>query len=148
MKKTLPLIMIFVVAILLVPSCKSKQQITDISGGQVQATSPTQTTIVTEKPKPVQEITRNETFTLASGEANTETFNYKYHVVVGSFKSQSNAKGLQSSLNAEGNNSIIVVNEIGMFRVLLASYNEYSQARAHINRILNRFPDSWVLVQK
>ena len=145
MKKTLPLMMIFVAAILLVPSCKSKQQITDISGGQITATSSTSTTS-TKVTEP--EITRNETFTLASGETNTNAFSYKYHVVVGSFKSQSNARGLQSSLNAEGNNSIVVVNEIGMFRVLLASYNEYSQARAHINRILNRFPDSWVLVQK
>ena len=143
MKKILLLIMVFAVA-LLAPSCKSKQQITDISGAQLPATSSVTTPTKVTEP----EITRNETFTLASGEADTEAFNYKYHVVVGSFKSQSNAKGLQSSLNAEGSNSIVVVNEIGMFRVILASYNEYGQARARINQISNRFPDSWVLVQK
>ena len=146
MKKTLPIIVIFVVAILFAPSCKSKQQITDISGGQTQATAMTTQPAVADKP--TLEITRNESFTLAAGEANTDVLSYKYHVVVGSFKSQSNAKGLQSSLNAEGNKAVVVVNETGMFRVLLASYNEYSQARARITQVSNRFPDSWVLVQK
>jgi len=147
MKKTLPLIMIFAATMLLMPSCKSKQQITDISGAQIQAAAPTQTT-VTIQAEPVQEITRDEKFALATGETNADALKFKYHVVVGSFKTQSNAKGLQNSLNAEGHNSVVVVNETGMFRVIMTSYNEYAQARAHINRILNRFPDSWVLVQK
>jgi hypothetical protein len=35
-----------------------------------------------------------------------------------------------------------------MFRVLIASFNEYTQARERINQINTRFPDAWVLVQK
>jgi len=69
-------------------------------------------------------------------------------VVVGSFKSQTNAKGLQSTLNAEGNKVVIVVNEQAMFRVLLASFNDYKQAHVRIKEIATRFPDAWVLVQK
>ena len=74
--------------------------------------------------------------------------NYKYHVVVGSFKNQSNAKGLQRTLNSEGNNAFIVVNEQGMYRVIINSYNDYNQAHARINDLQNRFPDAWVLIQK
>jgi cell division protein FtsN len=69
-------------------------------------------------------------------------------VVVGSFGKQSNAKGLQSTLNTEGNKAVIVVNEKGMFRVLISSYNDYKQAHVRIKEISNRFPDAWVLVQK
>jgi cell division protein FtsN len=67
---------------------------------------------------------------------------------VGSFKSQTNAKGLQSTLLSEGNKAIIVINEQGWYRVLIASYNEYAQARTKINQIKTRFADAWVLVQK
>ncbi len=148
MKKTILLMAAFAI-VLLAPSCKSKQQITKVSGAQVEAkttTSPDTKTDTKSVAEP--EVTRNETFTLAEGESNTDAFRQKYHVVVGSFKSQSNAKGLQTSLNAEGNKSIVVVNENGMFRVLMASFNDYSQARARINQVSNRFPDAWVLVQK
>lgn len=68
--------------------------------------------------------------------------------MVGSFKSQTNAKGLQSTLLSEGNQAIIVINEQGWYRVLIASFNEYSQARSKINQIKTRFADAWVLVQK
>ena len=85
---------------------------------------------------------------MADGETNTAAFNKKYHVVVGSFGVQNNAKNLQRTLNSEGNNALIVVNEQGMFRVLLASYDEYAQARSRIDQIKGRFPDAWVLRQK
>jgi hypothetical protein len=42
----------------------------------------------------------------------------------------------------------MVINEQGMFRVLIASFDAYAQARARINQINSRFPDAWVLVQK
>jgi cell division protein FtsN len=74
--------------------------------------------------------------------------NYKYYVVVGSFGKQTNAKGLQSTLKAEGNQAIVVVNEKGMYRVLISAYNDYKQAHVRIKEISNRFPDAWVLVHK
>jgi cell division protein FtsN len=98
-----------------------------------------------ETPKE-EEITRPEVFTFSEGDESA--MDKKFHVVVGSFRNQSNAKGLQSTLKAEGHNAIIVVNDLGMFRVLLASHNEYASARSEINKIKNRFPDAWVLVQK
>ena len=91
-------------------------------------------------------MTRNESFSLSSGDASA--FKSKYHVVVGSFKSIDNAKGLQSTLVKEGNKALVVVNEQGMYRVLMSSFNDYGMAHNFINNIKDRFPDAWVLVQK
>lgn len=133
-------------------SCKSKQKVTEISGANVEASAQTNTAATTAGTAVATaaeaEKTRNEKFSLAEGETNTAAFNNKYHVVVGSFSIQQNAKNLQRTLNSEGNNALVVVNEQGMFRVLIASFNEYTQARERINQINTRFPDAWVLVQK
>ncbi|NLI71441.1 MAG: SPOR domain-containing protein [Bacteroidales bacterium] len=130
-------------------SCKSKQKVVEISGADIPATEtqqPTQPVVVNQVES--NERTIDESFKLADGEMNSDAFNRRYHVVVGSFSVQNNAKNLQRTLNNEGNNAIIVVNERGMYRVLIASYDDYSQARNRINQISNRFPDAWVLRQK
>ncbi len=135
-------------------ACKTKQKVTKIPGANVEATAPAATPTNTAPVATPQtasagpEVTRNEKFSLADGETNADALKYKYHVVVGSFKSQVNAKGLQNTLKNEGNNALVVINEQGMFRVLIASFNEYAQARTRINQITDRFPDAWVLVQK
>lgn len=157
-------------------SCKSKQQTVKVTGASkvagttkttesgssasskgTGATSATPSTsqgsaIATTQYGNEEEVTRNEKFELAEASVGTSVttaaINKKYHVVVGSFRSRDNAKGLQSSLNAEGNNAIIVINEMGMYRVLLNSFDTYSEARSLINSISNRFSDAWVLVQK
>ncbi len=130
-------------------SCKSKQKVVEISGSDISATE----TKATTQPVVVNQVesnerTINESFKLADGETNSDAFNRKYHVVVGSFSVQSNARNLQRTLNNEGNAAIVVVNQQGMYRVLIASYDEYAQARARINQIKTRFPDAWVLMQR
>ena len=130
-------------------SCKSKQKVVEISGSDISATE----TKATPQPVVVNQVesnerTINESFKLADGETNSDAFNRKYHVVVGSFSVQSNARNLQRTLNNEGNAAIVVVNQQGMYRVLIASYDEYAQARARINQINTRFPDAWVLMQR
>ena len=130
-------------------SCKSKQKVVEISGSDNSATE----TKATTQPVVVNQVesnerTINESFKLADGETNSDAFNRKYHVVVGSFSVQSNARNLQRTLNNEGNAAIVVVNQQGMYRVLIASYDEYAQARARINQINTRFPDAWVLMQR
>jgi len=134
-------------------ACKTKQKVTKIPGANVEAVEPVATTPAPAvKPQPATpsgpEVTKNEKFSLADGETNADALKFRYHVVVGSFKSQVNAKGLQSTLKNEGNEALVVVNEQGMFRVLIASFNEYAQAKSRINQISDRFPDAWVLVQK
>ena len=152
MKKILGMFLMAAIVLAGSTSCKSKQKVTEISGANVEATAKTNTAATTASTTATAatetEKTRNEKFSLAEGETNTAAFNSKYHVVVGSFSIQQNAKNLQRSLNSEGNNALVVVNEQGMFRVLIASFNEYTQARERINQINTRFPDAWVLVQK
>lgn len=152
MKKILGMFLMAAIVLAGSTSCKSKQKVTEISGANVEATAKTNTAATTASTTATAatetEKTRNEKFSMAEGETNTAAFNSKYHVVVGSFSIQQNAKNLQRSLNSEGNNALVVVNEQGMFRVLIASFNEYTQARERINQINTRFPDAWVLVQK
>lgn len=152
MKKILGMFLMAAIVLAGSTSCKSKQKVTEISGANVEATAKTNTAATTASTTATAatetEKTRNEKFSMAEGETNTAAFNSKYHVVVGSFSIQQNAKNLQRSLNSEGNNALVVVNDQGMFRVLIASFNEYTQARERINQINTRFPDAWVLVQK
>jgi len=155
MKKTIQFILILAIVVMTGTACKSKQKVAKITGANIPAASTTTSTATSNNPtvstpdlNNQNEVTRNEKFILADGETNADALKFKYHVVVGSFKSQTNAKGLQTTLKSEGNKALVVVNEQGMFRVLIASFNEYSEARARINQIKDRFADSWVLVQK
>lgn len=158
--KSIRLTLALAVVIMATSACKTKQKIAEIpAGANIQASAPKTSTVSTLAPTAStysapeakatvneNEVTRNENFSLVDGESGS--LNYKYHVVVGSFSKQPNAKGLQTSLKAEGNKALIVVNEKGMYRVLISSYNDYNQAHARIKEISNRFPDAWVLVQK
>jgi cell division septation protein DedD len=134
-------------------ACKTKQKVTKIPGANVEAVAPAAPAapVVVEQEAPVangKEVTRNEKFSLAEGETNSEALKFKYHVVVGSFKSKENARGLVSTLRSEGNSALMVINEQGMYRVLISSHDQYAQARTRISQISNRFADAWVLVQK
>ena len=150
MKKILGLLLIAAVISTGATSCKSKQKGVNISGSDIEAAEKKTEAkpVVVEEELESNETTRGEKFNMADGETNTAAFNKKFHVVVGSFGVQNNAKNLQRTLNSEGNSAIVVVNEQGMFRVLIASYDEYAQARNRISQISNRFPDAWVLIQK
>ncbi|OIP84415.1 MAG: hypothetical protein AUK44_02500 [Porphyromonadaceae bacterium CG2_30_38_12] len=154
-------IKIFVTIVLvttLFSACKTKQKVTKITGANIEAnstvapsnnTQQAEVTTVDPSLQPEQELTRNERFTLVDGDGVAGgSLTAKYYVVVGSFKSQMNAKGLQSTLKNEGNKALVVVNEQAMYRVLIASFNDYGDAHKLINQISQRFPDAWVLVQK
>ncbi|OJV44728.1 MAG: hypothetical protein BGO29_15225 [Bacteroidales bacterium 36-12] len=151
MNKTFRLFLfVFFVGMTMV-SCKSKQAVTEIKS----ATTPATTVApVQEAPKPVvnqpaePEVTRSEAFKMAAGETNSTGFNKKYHVQVGAFQNHDNARNLRSKLASEGNSALIVENENGMLRVIIASFDEYADARAKINQIRGTYPDAWVLVQK
>lgn len=151
MSKSISVLIALVLTAFVITSCKSKQKVTEISGANLPAT----TTITTSPPTTVQtvqpqsnenEVTRNESFTLTDGDATA--MNMKYHVVVGSFKNQANAKGLKATLVNEGNKALVVMNNEGWYRVLIGSYNEYAQAKSSVNNLKSRFADAWVLVQK
>lgn len=92
-----------------------------------------------------QEVTRSEKFKLVTGQGNVVLKNY--HVVIGSFGQEANALRLQKQLQPDYH-PILVVNERGMYRVLLESYDTYAEAKAKITDIQDMFPDAWCLVQK
>ncbi len=97
-------------------------------------------------PAPVEkEVTRAEVFSVVEGESENELKNY--HVVIGSFKNQDNAKRLQARMRPEYK-PVIVINEQGMYRVLLVSFDDYASAKQKIAAIHDQFGDAWVLVQK
>lgn len=96
-------------------------------------------------PEPVKEVVRTETVVVVPGQ--TESKLKDYNVVIGSFGSQINAQNLQQRMQPEYQ-PIVVVNEKGMYRVLLASFDDYASARALITRINTQFPDAWVLIAK
>lgn len=165
MKRTIRLIIALAIVMGTASSCKSKQQITEVPAGAnakattaAKATTEQQAAVVETPAAPAQtlnsnsgygqepEVTRNENFTLVDGESTA--FKNKYHVVVGSFSKPENARGLQSTLKSEGNSALVVKNEKGMYRVLIASFNDYYKAHDRIKQISGRFPDAWVLVQK
>lgn len=152
MNKTIRVLFLVAITATTLVSCKSKQKITEIPGAAVPAT----TVNVPAETQPVQSVaqstqaeqTRSEAFKLASGETNVNAMNMKYHVVVGAFSNHNNARNLRAKLVNEGNNALMVENETGMLRVIIASYNEYSEARAKIDQIRSTYNDAWVLVQK
>jgi cell division protein FtsN len=160
MKKAIRLCMVLSLTTIFMLSCKSKQSVTEIpQGANIPAattnqpaaqpvTQPESNIVKIDENISFEIVPRDEKFSLAEGEKNVNAFNKKYHVVVGSFKSQDNAKGLQRTLNTQGNDALIVVNEQGMFRVLIESFDDYREAHAKINRIKTDFPDAWVLIQK
>ena len=152
MRRTIRLIIALAIVISATTACKTKQKIAEVpAGANIEASASTKTT-VTPQTTPADntvnepEVTRNESFSLVDGESSS--LNYKYHVVVGSFSNQSNAKGLQTLLKSEGNSALVVLNEKGMYRVLISSYNDYNQAHVRIKQISERFPGAWVLVKK
>ena len=155
MNKTIRLILALAVVMLATSACKTKQKVAEIpAGAKVTAsapkavTTPVVTTPVVTTPavSNEKEVVRNENSSLVDGEK--DALKNKYHVVVGSFTKQTNAQGLQKTLIAEGNRALIVLNEKGMYRVLIASFNDYNEAHARTKEIASRFADAWVLVQK
>ena len=154
MKKTIRLMLALAVVVLATSACKSTQKITEIPAGAKKTAvapkpvtpAPAPAALATTKTVVEPEVVRNENFSLVDGEK--DALKNKYHVVVGSFKGQANAQGLQKTLNSEGNKALIVINEKGMYRVLIASFNDYKEAHVKIKEIAGRFADAWVLVQK
>ena len=101
-------------------------------------------------PAPVEVGTvREEKVQLVSG-AGLKAFS----VVCGSFGVKANADGLKSKLEADGYNALVVSNGQGMYRVIVASYDDRVQAaQARDNfkaKYANNaeFQKSWLLYAK
>ncbi len=77
--------------------------------------------------------------------------NFKYYVIIGSFKVLENARNYKSTLSSEGFTPVILENENGLFRVSVAAYNEETDARSKVGFIRNKYEkynDTWLLIRK
>ena len=147
MNKSIRFILALGVIFLTTTSCKTKQKVAQIpAGAKITATTPAPSKLASPAAPMTQEKVQNENFSLVDGEK--DVLKNKYHVVVGSFKKQDNAKELQKVLNSQGNKSTIVLNATGMYRVLIASFNDYTKAHEKIKEIADQYADAWVLVQQ
>jgi len=121
---------------------------------QQQTTQQTQQTQNQAQTQPQQQqqisqqnyVTREEVFSMVSI---SDAPRLKvYNIVIGSFSVQENAQRLTKSLQPDYH-PIIVINEKGMFRVIIASFDSYNVARDElVNSIKYKFPDAWILTQR
>ncbi len=104
-----------------------------------------------EKPAVVEEPkirVSEEKISLVEGETNTKLMTMKYHVVVGSFQNKDNAKKRQQEFTP-AYTPTLVINEKGMYRVILLSFDDYDSAKSAIKDLSDTLPkDTWVLRQK
>ena len=72
----------------------------------------------------------------------------RYNIIIGSFSVEANAKNLAKSLKSNYN-AFVVVNEKGMFRVIIASFDNYNTTKEELEKSIKyKFPDAWILAQK
>jgi len=89
---------------------------------------------------------RQETVSVIAG-AGLKNFS----VVVGSFSLKANAQGLQQTLNSQGYNAQIVINNQvspAMYRVVATTFDTKGEAAASRNALQEKFPGAWLLYAK
>ena len=80
-----------------------------------------------------------------------ENEQFKYYVIIGSFRVLDNAKSYKQELIDEGFTPVLMENENGLYRVSVAAYNVENSARQKIAEIRSKFPnhsDVWLLIRK
>jgi cell division protein FtsN len=113
-----------------------------------QAPAPEEEFIPVRKPVVVPtEDFQKEKVTLVEGNSI-----HRYNVVVGSFINHTNAKSLRDRMEDQGYKPILAQNEKGMYRVIVASFDERSKAVVERDNIKERFApeffDAWLLEQE
>ena len=74
-----------------------------------------------------------------------------FSVVVGSFSLKANAEGLQQTLNNQGYNAQVVVNNQvspAMYRVVATTFDTKGEAAASRNALQEKYPGAWLLYAK
>lgn len=69
----------------------------------------------------------------------------QYHVVVGSFQSEVNAQNLLITLQKQGFDSQVAVNQNGLFRVFMYSADTEAAIRNALAKARVTYPDAWML---
>mgnify|MGYP001427376566 CR=1 FL=1 len=93
---------------------------------------------------------KEEKVTAANGEA-SDLGSKRFYVIIGSFGVYENAQKYKKQLMSEDFFPGILVNEKGLFRVSVNSYDDEAMARARISEIRQKFAkysDVWLLIKK
>jgi hypothetical protein len=101
--------------------------------------------------KPASSVnSKEERVSAAKGEAN-DLGSKKFYIILGSFGVYENAQKFKKQLMAEDFFPGILVNEAGLYRVSVNSYDDEAVARNRISEIRQKFPkysDLWLLIKK
>lgn len=154
MKKNLMIISVAVLA-LSVASCKSNQNAYKAAYEKAKEKEVIQTPTQTEEFE-VVEVKRTQTTPApvqvekVTGVTESDVAGLKrWNIVVGSFKNKTNAEGLKNQMIEAGYPALLAQNAQGMYRVIVASYNDRESAAEKRNQIREkyapRFNDIWLL---
>jgi hypothetical protein len=91
-----------------------------------------------------------ERITAADGEAK-DLGSKKFYIILGSYKMYDGAQKFKKQLMAEDFFPGILINEEGLFRISVNSYDDEATARSRIAEIRQKFPkynDLWLLIKK
>ena len=111
---------------------------------------PNETTSVVSPPSYPDETTKVEKVTAV--DKNESGMLKRYSVVIYSFKNKTNATAAKEEMLKYGYNAIVIQNDAGMYRVIIAGYDEKASAIAKRNEVKTkyapRFNDIWILEKR
>lgn len=135
------------ISILIIVSCRSQKIIPE---NEPVATEPVKETVVAE-PEPVAKIVmKEEKISVPEGES-ASLGSKRYYVILGSFAVYSNAQNFKKQLMREDFFPGILVNENGLYRVCVDSYDDESTARKRVAGIrtnFKKYSDVWLLIKR
>jgi cell division protein FtsN len=128
-------------------SCKSKESAYKAayeSAKEKEVQQPVEEVTPVAKVKPVSSATaQREKVTAIDGSIK------QFSVVVGSFLNKTNAVSLKEKMQGRGYTALLAQNEKGMYRVIVATYDEKSDAAGERDRLKEKyypdFQDAWIL---
>ena len=91
-----------------------------------------------------------ERVSAASGEAK-DLGSKKFFIILGSYKVYEGAQKFKKQLMSENFFPGILINEAGLYRVSVNSYDDETAARSRVEEIRQKFPqysDLWLLIKK
>jgi cell division protein FtsN len=135
---------ILVLIVLMVMSCKTQK----IAPKPEPIKSETVVKAVVDSTQNVK--SKVEKVTAANGEAK-DLGSKKFYIILGTFGVFENAQKFKKELMAENFFPGVLINEAGLFRVSVNSYDEEAAARSRISEIRQKFPkynDLWLLIKK
>ena len=108
---------------------------------------PADTLLVAEKEPVADSVALNETIreTTDTYTSNGVEVTLQYHVVVGSFKNEVNAQNLLLTLQNQGHQATVAVNQNGLFRVFMYSTDTEADVRKALSKARATYPDAWML---